>query len=292
MNSNSRFARGWRLSKDSWAVLKADRSLLAFPIVGSIAALIAFLIVIAPGIGVAAAADTAWPVIPFVLVALYVTTFVTIYCGVGLAAATAQVMNGEKATLGSGLAAARPHTGKIAKWALVQATVGLLLNLLQSLAESDNGLLKLVGLLLTLLVSVAWTLASFFVIPLLAFEDLGPGDALKRSVSIIKEHWGEGVVGSAAIGGIVFLIGFLPAIVLIVIGIQIGGSVAGIALMVVGAVVFLVAAVVANTLNQVFRVALYRHVTGRGAASGFATEDLERAFRPKRRRGRTRSVTA
>jgi hypothetical protein len=283
MKSNSRFARGWRLSKDSWAVLKADRSLLAFPIVGSITALIAFLIVVAPGVGVAAAADTAWPVIPFVLVALYVTTFVTIYCGVGLAAATAQVMDGQNATLRTGLAAARPHTGKIAKWALVQATVGLLLNLLQSLADSDNGILKLIGIILSLLVSVAWALASFFVIPLLAFEDLGPGDALKRSVAIIKEHWGEGVVGSAAIGGLVFLIGFLPAAVLIFAGISIGGA-GGIVLIAIGAVVLIVASVVGNTLNQVFRVALYRYVTGRGDAPGFAREDLERAFRPKGRR--------
>jgi hypothetical protein len=283
MKSNSRFARGWRLSKDSWAILKADRSLLAFPVVGSITALIAFAIVVAPGVGVAAAADTAWPVIPFILLALYVTTFVTIYCGVGLAAATAQVMDGQDATLRSGLAAARPHLGAIAKWALVQATVGLLLNILQSLADSDNGILKIVGLILTLLVSVAWTLASFFVIPLLAFEDLGPGDALKRSVAIIKEHWGEGVVGSAAIGGLVFLMGFLPACLLIFVGVSAGGA-AAYALIALGVILLIIAAIVGNTLNQVFRVALYRWVTGKGAAPGFDNEDLERAFRPKGRR--------
>jgi hypothetical protein len=283
MKSNSRFARSWRLSKDSWAILKADRSLMAFPVVGSITALAAFAIVIAPGVGVAAAAETFWPVIPFALVALYLTTFVTIYCGVGLAAATAQVMDGQDATLRSGLAAARPHLGKIAKWALVQATVGLLLNILQSLADSDNGLLKIVGLILTLLVSVAWTLASFFVIPLLAFEDLGPGDALKRSVAIIKEHWGEGVIGSAAIGGIVFLLGFLPACLLIFLGIAAGG-VAAYPLIAIGIVLLVVAAVVGNTLSQVFRVALYRYVTGQGSTPGFAGDDLERAFRPKGRR--------
>jgi hypothetical protein len=285
MKSNSRFARSWRLAKDSWAILKADRSLLAFPIVGSITAVIAFAIVVAPGVGLAAAADTFWPVIPFALVALYLTTFVTIYCGVGLAAATAQVMDGQNATLSSGLAAARPHLGKIAKWALVQATVGLLLNLLQSLADSDNGILKIVGLILTLLVSVAWTLASFFVIPLLAFEDLGPGDALKRSVAIIKEHWGESVIGSAAIGGIVFLAGFLPAVALIFLGVAAGGAVA-IALIAIAVILLVIASVVGNTLSQVFRVALYRYVTGQGEAPGFASEDLERAFRPKGRRSR------
>ena len=291
MKSNSRFARGWRLSKDSWAILQADRSLLAFPVVSSLAALVAAAIVLGPGIGVAVAADSPWPVLPFAAVALYVTVFITIYCGVGLAAATAQVMDGQNATLRTGLAAARPHLGKIAKWALVQATVGLLLNLLQSLADSDNGILRIVGLLLTLVLSVAWTLASFFVIPLLAFEDLGPGDALKRSVAIIKEHWGEGVVGSAAIGGLVFLIGFLPAVVLIFVGVSAGGVVAGV-LIGIGVVILIIAMIVGNTLNQVFRVALYRFVTGKGETTGFDTNDLERAFRPKGRLGRASSATA
>ena len=221
--------------------------------------------------------------IPFALVALYLATFVTIYCGVGLAAATAQVMDGQDATLKSGMAAARPHLGKIAKWALVQATVGLLLNVLQSLADSDNGLLRIVGLVLTLLVSVAWTLASFFVIPLLAFENLGPGDALKRSVAMIKQHWGEGVIGSAAIGGIVFLAGFLPACLLIFLGVAAGGP-AAYGMIAVAVIILVIAAVVGNTLSQVFRVALYRFVTGNGEAPGFSTEDLEHAFRPKKRR--------
>jgi hypothetical protein len=286
----SRFGRSWRLAKDSWAILKADRSLLAFPVVGSIAAVIGLLIVLGPGIGIAAAVDSPYVAIPFALVALYVTAYITIYCGVGLAAATAQVMDGQNATLRSGLNAASQHRGAIAKWALVQATVGLILNVLQSMAESDNGIFKIIGLIATALLSFAWTLASFFVIPLLAFEDLGPGDALKRSASMIKQHWGEGVIGSAAIGGIVFLVGFLPAVLLIVLGVAAGGVVAGV-LIGIAVILLVIAAIVGNTLNQVFRVALYRFVTGQGDTRGFDRGDLEQAFRPKRR-GRRSAATA
>lgn len=291
MKKSSRFSRGWRLTKDSWAILRSDRSLMAFPVVGTVSAIVALAIVAAPGIGLWAATDQWWTAVPFALVALYVTAYITIYCGVGLAAAAAQVMDGQDATLRSGLAAAKRHRAAIAKWALVQATVGLLLNLLQSMADSDNGIVKLIGIVATLVVSVAWTLASFFVIPLLAFEDLGPGDALKRSVSIIKEHWGEGVVGSAAIGGIVFVLGFLPAVALIVVGVAAGG-VAAIALCAVGVVLLIVASIVGNTLSQVFRVALYRFVTGAGVTPGFDREDMEHAFRPKKRRGRAQSAPA
>jgi hypothetical protein len=282
MKKTSRIGRGWRLTKDSWAILKADRSLLAFPVVGSIAATVALVIVLAPGIGIWAATDSWWTALPFAALALYLATFVTIFMGVGLAAATAQAMDGQNASLRSGLAAARQHTGAIAKWALVQATVGLIINALQQMAESENGLLRIIGLIFTMLVSVAWTLASFFVIPLLAFENLGPGAALKRSVAIIRERWGEGVVGSAAIGGIVFLIGILPGIALVALGVVAGGA-GGIVLAVVGVLVIVVAAVVGNTLSQVFRVALYRFATGGPAAPGFDPDDLEHAFRPKKR---------
>jgi hypothetical protein len=291
MKKTGRFSRGWRLTKDSWAVIKADRSLLAFPVVGSIAAIVAFTIVAIPGVVAYAASDQWWTILPFAAIALYVATFVTIYMGVGLAAAAAQVMDGQDATLKSGLAVSRQHVGSIAKWALVQATVGLIINALQQMAESENGLLRIVGLIFTMLVSVAWSLASFFVIPLVAFEDLGPKDALTRSVAIIKQQWGESVVGSAAIGGIIGLLGILPAIVLIVVGVGIGGP-GGIAMIVVGAIVLLIAAVLVNTLSQVFRVALYRYATGAPETPGFASDDLAAAFRPKKSRGRGASATA
>jgi hypothetical protein len=291
MKKTGRFSRGWRLTKDSWAVIKADRSLLAFPVVGSIAAIVAFTIVAIPGVVAYVASDQWWTILPFAAIALYVATFVTIYMGVGLAAAAAQVMDGQNATLKSGLAVSRQHVGSIAKWALVQATVGLIINALQQMAESENGLLRIVGLIFTMLVSVAWSLASFFVIPLVAFEDLGPKDALTRSVAIIKEQWGESVVGSAAIGGVIGLLGILPAIVLIVLGVGVGGP-GGIAMIVVGAVVLLIAAVLVNTLSQVFRVALYRYATGAPETPGFASDDLASAFRPKKSRGRGASATA
>jgi hypothetical protein len=291
MKKNSRFSRGWRLTKDSWSVIKADRSLLAFPVVGSVASVVAFAIIAVPGVAAWAISDQWWTALPFAAVALYAATFVTIYMGVGLAAAAAQVMEGKDATLKSGLAVSRQHVGAIAKWALVQTTVGLIINALQQMAESQNGIARIIGLIFTSLVSFAWTLASFFVIPLVAFENLGPKDALQRSVAIIRERWGEGVVGSASIGIVVGLLGFLPAIALIVLGVQVGGA-GGIVIIGLGVIVLLIAAIVSNTLTQVFRVALYRFATGTPETPGFASEDLAAAFKPKKSRGRGASSAA
>lgn len=283
--SNGRIGRGWRLAKDSWRVLRSDRSLALFPVVGFLGAAVSLVILLAPGVVVGAVIDAWWPVVPFALVALYASTFATIYAGVGLAAAAAQVMDGGQVTVRDGLAAARERRGVIARWALVQATVGLLLNLLRTALESGNTATRIVGDILAGLIGAAWSVATFFVVPLLAFERIGPGDALKRSIALVKERWGEGVVGSASIGGVVFLVGVLPAAALIVLGVLVAGSVpaAGVVLVVVGALVLLVASVVGNALSAIFRVALYRFASGQGSAPGFSDTDLDAAFRPRRR---------
>lgn len=276
-----RFGRGWRLAKDSWKVLRSDRSLALFPVVGFLAGALALAIVLAPGAAIAAAADAWWPLVPFALVALYASTFLTLCAGVGLAAASARVMEGERVTISDGLAAARERRGLIARWALVQTTVGVILNALQALADSDNGLVRLIGTAVISLVGVAWSIASFFVIPVLAFEGLGPKDALKRSAGIVRERWGEGAVGTASIGGVVFLVGMLPAVLVAAAGIALGGP-AGIALAVVGIAALLAAMVVGNALSAIFRVALYRYATTEQTWAGFAAPDLAAAFGPKR----------
>jgi hypothetical protein len=251
-------------------------------VVGAIGSMVALIIVLAPGVAIAAGVDSWWPIIPFAAVALYLATFVTIYAGVALAAASAKVMDGGQVTVAEGLAAARARRGMIAKWALVQATVGLILNALQAALES-NGALRLVGTIVIALVGAAWSVATFFVVPLLAFEDVGPGDALKRSIHLVKERWGEGVVGGVSIGGAVFLLGVLPCVAVIAIGVVLAGP-GGIVIAAIGAVGLVIALVVGNALGQIFRVALYRFATTERADGGFAAVDLEAAFRHRRGR--------
>jgi hypothetical protein len=280
--SGGRIGRGWRLAKDSWRVLRSDRSLALFPVVGFLAATISLIIILAPGIAIAAGVDSWWPIIPFAAVALYASTFMTIYAGVALAAATNKVMDGGEATVADGLAAARARRGLIARWALVQATVGLILNALQAALESGNALTRMIGTIIISLVGAAWSVATFFVVPLLAFEDVAPGAALKRSIALVRERWGEGVVGSASIGAVVFLAGLLPTGLIIAAGIALGGP-AGIVIAAIGALALVAVLVVGNALSQVFRVALYRYATTDRPAPGFAAPDLDAAFRPRRR---------
>ena len=49
--------------------------------------------------------------------------------------------------------------------------------------------------------------------PVIAIEGTGPFETLKRSASLFKQRWGQQITGNIAIGGAVFLIGFLPALI-------------------------------------------------------------------------------
>jgi Family of unknown function (DUF6159) len=127
-----RFRRGWSLAKQSWAVLKGDRELALFPVVAAVSCLFAGILIIGPGAALFATASKPAGVVVMV-VGGYVLTFIGIYCSTALAAATATALDGGHATVRDGFAAVRSRRGVIAQWALVQLTVGLLLQVVQGL---------------------------------------------------------------------------------------------------------------------------------------------------------------
>ncbi|HYI36460.1 MAG TPA: DUF6159 family protein [Thermoleophilaceae bacterium] len=283
----NRIKRGWRLAKDSWAVLKADRSLTIFPVLSFVSAATAFALIMAPGVVVAATAEQEWIAVPFFLVASYLATFATVYFNVALTGAAVKSMGGQDTGLRDGLAVARERRGLIAKWALVQWAVGLLIRVLQN-AGDRGGVGQLVSAVVSSLVGAAWAIASFFVIPVLALEGLGPKDALKRSIGVIRERWGEGIVGHATIGGAVFLVGVLPALLVGGLGYVSLESVPvlGVGLLAVAVLALIAVGVIGSALNVIFRLTLFRYATEGRGSNAFADEDLAAAFGPKKgRRG-------
>ena len=280
--TGGRISRGWALAKQSFRVLRDDRSLLLFPIISVPAAIAATAIVMGPGIALYSADHQEAILIAFGVVALYVLTFVALFFHVALAAAASTGLAGGDSTVSEGISAARQRFGVIAAWALVQTIVGLIISAIQNAGGGDS----VVGRILGGLVSFAWSAATFFVIPIIALEGLGPKDAFKRSVSILRERWGEGVVGTASASGIVMLIALLPIVVLGMAGYSLvnsGNDAAGATLLVVAGIVFVAAVLIGGTVNAIFRVALYRFATEDATVGGFDPAQMQAAFAPRRR---------
>lgn len=276
----SRIRTGWRLAKASFALVRADRSLAIFPLLSTAFAAAALALTLTPGLIWSAALDRDWIVLPFIVLGGFATTFFVVYFNVALAGAARRSMDGRDTSVSDGLAVARERRGLILRWALLQFFVGVGLKVVQYLAgDSVAGRLIAIG---TGLASAAWSVSTFFVIPVLALEGLGPGAAMKRSVGLVRRHWGEGLVGSAAIGLAVSLAAALPLAFLfnlasVMIDVQV---VAGAVLGVVAIVALIATLAMGSALGVIFRVELYRYGTEGRATGSFAERDLLAAFRP------------
>jgi hypothetical protein len=271
-----RIRRGWALTKKSWALLSAHRDLVRFPLYGGIATILLGLITLGPG-AYFLGEHSYGAGVPFIVIGIYVLSVVGVYFSVGLAACADKIFRGQDAGVADGLAVANERLAQICGWAALSTAISLVIGLL----ESRGGIF---GEIAGRLIGAAWSLVTFISVPVIAIEGTGPLDTLKRSASLFRQRWGQQITGNIAIGGAVFLLGLLPAIVLIVAGIAVWSSaaVAGGALVVIGALVLCVALLISKALSGIFGVALYRYAIDGQVLGGFTQEDLESAVRQKR----------
>jgi hypothetical protein len=270
-------SRGFRLARASWWVVKEDRELLWLPVI-SFACSLAVMAVFGLGmlgIGLPEQGRSVSPGIYVLGFCMYVAlSFVTIYFNAAVIGTAMKRLQGEDAKIADGLALARQHIGKIFVWALITATIGMILRQIQE----NAGIL---GRIVIGLVGIAWSVLTYFVVPVLLYEPVGVGQSIKRSGQIFRERWGEQFIGNATIGLAVVIIG----IPVVLVGALVTAVVApvGIVLLIVsvGALIAIGAA-----CSGVFNAALYRYATTGEASGAFSLEDMNASFRPRRRKDR------
>ena len=272
----------WNLIKASASVLNADKELIIFPFLSSIALLIvtaSFAVpLFAAGFFDQMLGGKSEIFHYVVLFLFYVAQYtVIIFANSALIGAALIRLRGGDPTAGDGFRIAFGHFGKILGYALIAATVGLILRVI---ADKSKNL----GRLVVSLVGMAWSLATYLVVPVLVVEDVGPLESVKRSAAYLKKTWGEQIVGNFSIG---LVFGLLSVLVLIV-GVPLfilaasAESIAGMAA--VGVVVILVMillSLISNTLQSIYVAAVY-HYIAQGQTGGFFSKELiEGAFRAK-----------
>src|ERR1035438_6920630 len=202
-------SRSWHLLGQSFAVLKSDKELMWLPVLSAMFCLAAAAIILGIGLLVMMPPgpfphDAAQQKLlgkamaPFIFLFYFVTYSLGIYFNVALVSIASNRLAGGDATLNDGLQIAWTRTWSILQWALLAATVGMLLQTLERR-------LSVLGLVLTRITGFVWALASFFVVPLLAAEDIGPVEALYKSTQIFRRTWGEEVPGGFSFG-LIFLL--------------------------------------------------------------------------------------
>lgn len=274
-----KFSRSWGLVKASASVLRADKELMLFPILSSLATLLVMATFVLPVFALKLF-DNGFNVVGAVLgFAFYFCQYsVIVFFNSALVAAATIRLEGGDPTFSDGIRAAKARLPAILGYAAIAATVGVLL---QSLKNRDNNIIvRMIGSGL----GMAWTLATFLVVPVLVNREIGPVDALKESVALLKKTWGENAIGNVGIGAAFGLITTL--VVLVGIGASFFAWQASMGLGIAVAATFLlgvlVLGVTQSALSGIYSAALYRYAVSHEAPSEFRGMALESAFAPKR----------
>lgn len=274
-----RFSRSWDMVKASAAVLRSDRELMLFPVLSGLATLLVLATFALPTFALRLFAD-GWSVGgALVGFAFYFCTYsVMIFFNCALVGAAMIRLEGGDPTLSDGLAAARARLGAIFGYAAIAATVGVLLQALKG--KDNNVIVRLVGSGL----GMAWTLATFLVVPVLVSRDIGPVDALKQSVSLLRRTWGENAVGQLGIGaafGLLTTGAVLASVLLVVLAAQ-----ASFALTIVVGLLCLLGVLLLGVyqaaLTGIYSAVLYRYAVAHELPPAFQGTDIAHAFAPKR----------
>jgi len=284
----TRISNGWELAKASYRILWLDKELLIFPLVAGVSCLLVLASFALP-----LSESDIWasikameepgqeadlfsnPTALLITFAFYLCNYfvITFFNSAMVACAVIRLSGGDP-TVGDGFRAAFARLPFILGWSLVAATVGLILNAIESRSER-------IGRLLIGLVGMAWSAATYFVVPILVVEGIGPFSAIRRSVAILRETWGEAIVANFGLGLIVLalmIVAALPAIA----GAMMGG-VWMFWLMGISLLIMILVALASSAAKAIQIAALYDYAA-KGVSSDLIDADLlRRAFISKSR---------
>ena len=265
----AQLVRGLHLTRISLAVLVRNPQLLALPFLALVFSGFVWMIVVMTAWATAFSVTSPSSTLVYqeVFAAYLVTYFLTTYFMAAIIGAATVRLRGRRPTVSDGFRAANGIFLRIVVWSVFAATFGVLLRL-ASLRWEQAGRIQ------ARLLGNPWPVASFFVLPLMAIEDLGPIRAFRRSRHLVRERWGShpsGVLGT----GVVFLLLWLAGCVPFLWSLLGNGGYLGVALAVA---VWLVLMSLWSVVHGILVTTLYHYATESTAAFGFSWKALNRPW--------------
>ena len=279
----SNFSKSFQLVKQSFSVLKKDKEIMLFPIISAILTIVAFMSFMIPffmtglfrTISETLGGYSFWLIVFFYYILNY---FIITFLNVGLITCANIRLGGGDPTFGDGFRNAAKNIGKIFIWALISATVGVILRMI-----SDKQ--KTVGRIIAGIIGMAWNLLTFFVVPVMIFEKTSPTESIKKSGELFKKTWGENAIAQFSMAGFftllnlgIFLVAFALGIFAVV---SLKSAIVTLAIFLLMVLVLIVLSIISSCLNGIFVVALYKYANDGQIPSVYDSEIIQNAFKSK-----------
>ncbi len=280
-----KFTRSYQLVKESFEVLKKDKEIMLFPVISVIVTILLLLSFIIPiffltfknapeGAGFYTAGNFYYIILFIYYILSY---FIVMFFNTGLITCAHIRLNGRDPTFSDGFKNAKKHIGKIFVWALISATIGIILRIIADRSET-------IGKIVVAIIGTAWSLITFFVIPVMIFENISVLESIKKSGHLFKKTWGENVIGQFSMGFVFFILGIIGIIPLL-ISFFTGSPVIIISLITLTVIYWVLLGIVSASLDGIFVTALYNYANTGKIPSAYSPEVIRDAFQPKNPHG-------
>jgi ABC-type multidrug transport system fused ATPase/permease subunit len=281
-----RYKASKTIVKEAWAILKQDKEIMGFPILSSVCTLVAALVmaVLYYFLVLGGSTETlqiskaneASEVVQYLtlLVYYFIIFFIVSFFQAGLFMVVQGRFSGQNLSFSDGLSKARENLSKIFLWALISATVGMILGII-----SDN--FKLVGKIIASFLGAAWNILTYFSLPSLVIGKLGIKDSFKESAALIRKTWGEAIIINFGVGMFFAILIFLTIALSVGIIVIFPSMYVIVTIEVLFALFMIAIIVVSSTLSSIFKLALYNYARTGVVPVGFSADIIKAAVKGK-----------
>ena len=268
--------RSYAIFVESLRILAKDKEILIFPLLSGIITIVAFVTMVFAGVtsGLFREFQAGNRVLSYAVLFVwyFVSWFIVLFFNVAVIECASIRLRGGDPTIADGFRASMQHLGSIAAWALISATVGVILRVIAERA-------KIIGRIISGLLGAAWSIATYFIVPVMIFERRSIRDSVKQSTRLIAKTWGESLIAAGGIGVFIMLLA-VGGLVLPIAAFFISPTAALVALGVM--VVYRIAlSVISAALSGIFHTALYLYATEGRTPAGFTPDYVQHAFTAK-----------
>ena len=263
-----RIRTGWQLTKAAVGIIRQDKEMVVYPILTIAAILLLatlfFFIALASDLAASLAAPSFTKVTFYLFIALFLVAAYTIsiFFEGAVIASTLQRCEGKNPTIASGLRAPTRRIHQLVLWAIIMTVVAVFIQIVRNLGKGKSRGAQVASNVGATTFQTAWRLLSFFVIPIILFENTSVFPALARSKQLFVKTWGENISAQVTTSALFILLAFVGVVPLL-FAIFLGGETLLQIALVLFSLYLIALIIITTTINGILVALLYAYATHR-----------------------------